>query len=97
MITGIDFISLAEEYEKYIKKEMDNEELVNRLYDKYNGLIDKEYIYELYRAIKTTYGNYKITIGLLEEKLDELYKKTAYLKGTCKLIHIGKRRVVDII
>lgn len=87
----VDFIELAEEYKRFIKKELDNEEVVNRLYNKYNGLIDKEHIYLKYRAYKTTYINAKESKRLLENSLDKEYKRIVYKKGTCKLIHIGKK------
>lgn len=87
----IDFIQLADEYKMLLKMQIDRENVVNRLHDKYKGLIAKEKIYIMYRAYRTTYINVKESECLLENMLDKEYRRIVYKKGTCRLIHIGKK------
>lgn len=69
-----------------------NPKIINYLYNKYKGLIPKEYIEYIY------FQNYNILRSNKKTKIDttkflnDLYKKIRFNRSTGKLIHIGKRR-----
>lgn len=84
-LSGYAYYIWMQEQKKYNK-------YVDILYKMYNRLISKETIISLYY----NYSNWHISKNRLNKlmiiELDKKYRKRKFEEGTCRLIHIGKRR-----
>lgn len=73
-------------------QEQKKNKYINYLYRRYKGLFDKESIILMYYNCLCSNVSINRAKKVVQDEFDKKYKKEHFKRGTCRLIHIGKKR-----